>query len=122
MSDEETGDGNEQAFRDDVLELISQYQKEDWLELPEMAKTVADLIIAQFNKDDAHWKNQCLEALKKVTYDDTEEYEKAKVEFEKKFEQLLAKALYDDKLSRLDIVRTIIEKLGDENFDIDPVY
>lgn len=120
MSDEETDDGNEQAFRDDVSKLISQYQEECWLDLSEMAKATADLIVARFNKEDAEWKNQCLEALQKVSFEETEKYEKAKVDFEETFKQLLEKTLYNDKLSRLDIVRTIVEKLQDENFDIDP--
>lgn len=120
MSDEETDVENEQAFRDDVAKLISQYQEEFWLDLPGMAKATADLIVTRFNKEDAESKNQCLEALKKVSFEETEEYKKAKADFEETFKQLLEKTIYTDNLSKMDIVRSIVEGLQAENFDIDP--
>ena len=122
MSDEEEGISSEEAFREDAREFIKQQQKESFLGMPEMAQLLTEIIVQVDKEGINEWKAQCVEALRKVAFEETPEYQNAKKDFDAKFARLLGDTMNDAKISQLDILLVIIERLNHEGFNIDPVY
>jgi hypothetical protein len=110
---------SEQAFKENALAFIKEQQEEGFLGMPEIAQIFTELIAQEHKKGNDEWKADCVEALQKVAFEESSEYEKAKKDFEEKFDRLLGDAMTDAKLSRLDILLVIIECLNDEGFEID---